>query len=125
MLIFESIQQAAVVKFHVDLEHFKDLKNLILNILKEKLIVSCLVDSCYLKIVESFLKSAVQAAMINKDTIKFQIKIFLKFYWRAKEVTNIVFLRILVKSFDKPHHLCALHITGYFFCCTMIKIQAC
>ena len=63
--------------------------------------------------------------MINKDTIKFQIKIFLQFYWRAKEVPNIVFLRILVKSFDKSHHLCTLHITGYFFCCTIIKIQAC
>ena len=35
LLIFELIQQAASGEFHVALKHFQNLKNLILNIMKE------------------------------------------------------------------------------------------
>ena len=39
-------------EFHVVFKHFEDLKNLVLNILKEKfrkLMISCLVGSFYIK----------------------------------------------------------------------------
>ena len=35
LLIFELIQQAASDEFHVALKHFQNLKNVILNIMKE------------------------------------------------------------------------------------------
>ena len=60
-LIFELIQQAALVKFIFVFKHFQDLGNLILNILQEKLHISCLV-------------SFVQTATISKAMIKFQSK---------------------------------------------------
>ena len=56
----------SLVNFMLFFEHWEDLKSLILNTLKEKLTVSFLVGSCYLKIIESF--STVQKTMI-KDTI--------------------------------------------------------
>ena len=55
--------------------HFEDLKYLIiLNILKEKLVMPSLLGSFYLKIIQSFSNSTVQIAMISKAMIKFQSK---------------------------------------------------
>ena len=51
-------------------KQFEDLKNLTLNVLKEKLI-SCLVGSCLPKTGESFQNSTVQTAMISKAMITF------------------------------------------------------
>ena len=39
----------------------------------------------------------------------------LQIYWRAEKVNKFKLKRIFVKSFDKSHHICALHIFGYFF----------
>ena len=59
----------------VVLEHSEGLKNpIILNILREKLVISCLLGSFYLKIVQSFSNSTVQMAMISKAMIKFRSK---------------------------------------------------
>ena len=56
-------------------KHFEDFKDLIiLNILKEKLFMSCFLGSFYLKIVSSFSDSTVQVAMISKTMIKFRSK---------------------------------------------------
>ena len=64
--------------------------------------------------------------MIRKVIIKFwskiQIQILVQFEWRAEKVTKIK-LRVLVKSFDKSHHIYALHIFGYYSV-VIIKIQA-
>ena len=65
-------------------KHFKDLKDLIiLNILKEQFVMSCLLGSFYLKIV-CFSNSTVQIAMISivmiKFRSKFQFQITLQFY---------------------------------------------
>ena len=46
---------------------------------------------------------------------KFQIQIFLQFYWRAEKVIKIKLVRLLVKSFDKFSHLSLLYIFGYYF----------
>ena len=43
-----------LVNSTVVFEHFENFKKLILKILMEKLVISCLQDSFYLKIVESF-----------------------------------------------------------------------
>ena len=58
-LVFEFIGKAAAVNFML-LNFLKISKILFLNILKEKLTFSCLVGSCYGKVVESFLKSIVK-----------------------------------------------------------------
>ena len=50
LLIFELIELAALMDF----KYFEGLKNLILNMVKGKLIFSHLVDSVYHKIVLSF-----------------------------------------------------------------------
>ena len=69
-------------------KHFEDLKDLIiLNILKEKLVMSCLLGSFYLKIVVS-----------NSFTI-------LQDSWK-----NLKLAMVMVKSFDKYHYLFNLHI---------------
>ena len=60
------------VKSTVVFKHFEDLKDLIIvNIPKEKLVISWLLSSFYLKIVKSFSNSTVQIAMISKVMIKF------------------------------------------------------
>ena len=61
LFLFELIQQAAPVNF-MFIKHFQNLENLILNILKEKLHLSCLV---------SFWNSTVQTVMISKAMIQF------------------------------------------------------
>ena len=56
-------------------KHFEDLKDfIILNILKEKLVMSCLLGSFYLKLVWSFSSSTVQIAVISRVMIKFWSK---------------------------------------------------
>ena len=57
------------VKSTVVFKHFEDL--IIVNIPKEKLVISWLLSSFYLKIVKSFSNSTVQIAMISKVMIKF------------------------------------------------------
>ena len=53
---------------------------------------------------------------------KFQFQILLQFYRTAEKVTKIKLVMVMVKSFDKHHHLFNLHIlvTILFF---MIEIQ--
>ena len=36
-------------------------------------------------------------------------------YWIAEKVTKIKLVMILIKNFDKYHHLFNLHIFGYYF----------
>ena len=67
-------------EFHVVFKCFQNLKNIILNILKEKLHISCLVSSLFLKIVQSFWKSTVETAMIMKTMIKFWYKFYIQAY---------------------------------------------
>ena len=72
-------------------KHFEGLKDLIiLNILKEKLIMPCLLGSFYLKIAYSFSYSTVQIAVICKVMIKvwskFQFQILLQFYRTVEKV---------------------------------------
>ena len=62
LLIFELIQQAALINFMLYLNILKILKIFMLNILKEKLHNSCLL---------SFETSTVQTATISKSMIKF------------------------------------------------------
>ena len=54
LMIFGLIQQDALVNFTYFFKHFQELKNLILNILNEKLIISCPVVSFFFKILLSF-----------------------------------------------------------------------
>ena len=96
-------------------KHFEDLKDIIiLNILKEKLVVSCLLGTFYLKIVYSVLSNTLQVAVISKAMIKFrsklQFQILLQFYWTAGKVTKIKHEIVMVKCFGKYHHLVNLHI---------------
>ena len=65
------IEQAALVKFIFYLS-FQNLENLILNILKEKLHISCLV---------SIYNSTVQTAAISKTMIKFWSKFHIQILW--------------------------------------------
>ena len=98
------------------LKYFEDLKNLIiLNILKEKLVMSCLLGSFYLKIISRFSNSNVQIAMISKVKIKFWSKFqfqipFLQLHRTVEKVKVVVM--VMVKSFDKYHHLFNLPILG-------------
>ena len=56
-------------------QHFEDLKDLIiLSILKEKLVMSCLLGSFYLEIVLKLFQTTVQIAIISKVLIKFRSK---------------------------------------------------
>ena len=52
--------------------------------------------------------------MISKALIKFrpkfQFQILLQFYWTAEKVTKIKLGMVMVKSFDKYHHLFNPHI---------------
>ena len=52
--------------------------------------------------------------MIGKAMIKlrskFQSQILLQFYRTAEKVTKIKLVMVMVKSFDKCHHLFNLHI---------------
>ena len=52
--------------------------------------------------------------MISKAMIKFrskfQFQILLQFYRTAEEVTKIKLVMVMVKGFDKSHHLFNLHI---------------
>ena len=41
---------------------------------------------------------------------KFQFQILLQFYWTAEKVTKIKLAIVMVKSFDKYHHLFNPHI---------------
>ena len=73
------------VNLTVVFKHFEDLKDLIiLNILKEKLVMSCLPGSFCPKIVSSFSSSTVQITIISEVMIKFrskfQFQILLQFY---------------------------------------------
>ena len=73
------------VNLTVAFKHFEDLKDLIiLNILKEKLVMSCLLGSFCPKIVSSFSSSTVQITIISEVMIKFrsrfQFQILLQFY---------------------------------------------
>ena len=53
-------------------KYLRDLNDLIiLNILKEKLVMSCLLGSFHVNIVKSFSNSTVKIAMISKVMIKF------------------------------------------------------
>ena len=75
----------------VGFKHFVDLKDfIILNFLKEKVVISCLLGSFYLKIVQCFSNSTVQIAMISKVMIKFrskfQFQIYLHFYRTVEKV---------------------------------------
>ena len=76
------------VKSTVVFKHFEDL--IIVNIPKEKLVISWLLSSFYLKIVKSFSNSTVQIAMISKVMIKFwskfQLQIPLQFYRTVEKV---------------------------------------
>ena len=80
-------------------KHFEDLKDLIiLNILKEKLVMSCLLGSFYLKILKSFLNSTVEIAMISKVMIKFRSKFLYNFTGQLKMLKLVM---VMVKSFDQ------------------------
>ena len=52
--------------------------------------------------------------MISKAMIKFrskfQFQIFLKFYRTSEKVTEIKLVMVMVKKFEKSHHLFNLHI---------------
>ena len=54
--------------------------------------------------------------MISKAMIKFpskfQFQILLQFYWIGEKVTKIRHVMVMVKGFDKYHHLFNLHIFG-------------
>ena len=60
-------------------KHFEDLKDfIILNILKEKLVMSCLLGSFCLKIGSRFSNSTVQAAIISKVMINLNLNFSFK-----------------------------------------------
>ena len=124
-MLFFVVNINATVVFE-DIEDFKNL--IILKILKEKLVMSCLLGSFYFKIVSSFSNSTVQVAVISKAMVKFrskfQFRIPLQFYRTAEKVTKIKFVMVMVKRFDKcqlksfqPSHV------GYY-CFFIIEIQA-
>ena len=65
----------ANVNSTVIFKHFEDVKDLIiLNIFKEKLVMSCPLGSFYIKVVQGFSSSTVKIAMISKVMIKFRSK---------------------------------------------------
>ena len=65
----ENVNSTVVFKY------LRDLNDLItLNILKEKLVMSCLLGSFHVNIVQSFSNSTVKIAMISKVMIKFRSK---------------------------------------------------
>ena len=71
-------------------KHFEDLKDfIILNILKEKLIMSCLLGSFILILYKVF-QTALQIAMISKVMVKFrskfQFQILLQFHKTVEKV---------------------------------------
>ena len=71
-------------------KHFEDLKDfIILNILKEKLIMSCLLGS-FILILYKFFQTALQIAMISKVMVKFrskfQFQILLQFHKTVEKV---------------------------------------
>ena len=53
--------------------------------------------------------------MISKEMIKFrpkfQFQILLQFYWTAEKVTKIKHEMVMVKRFEKYHHLFNLQIS--------------
>ena len=110
-MLFFVVNINATVVFE-DIEDFKNL--IILKILKEKLVMSCLLGSFYFKIVSSFSNSTVQVAVISKAMVKFrskfQFRIPLQFYRTAEKVTKIKLVMVMVKHFDKCHHLFNLHM---------------
>ena len=61
-----------------------------MNILKEKIVMFCLLGSFYLNMVKSFSNSTVQIVMISKAMIKFrskfQFQIPLQFYRTVEQV---------------------------------------
>ena len=113
LLIYELIQQAALVNFMLLLKisksHFKYFERKIF----------CLVGSYFLKRAQSFQNSTVQTAMISKVMIKFSWKFQIHTLSAlslesSKSVQNQTFEGIDL-TFDKSHHLCALSILGYCF----------
>ena len=72
LLIFELIQQAALMNFMLYLNILKILKIFMLNISKEKLHISCLL---------SFWNSTMQTATINKAVINFWSKFHFRILW--------------------------------------------
>ena len=71
-------------------KHFEDLKDfIILNILKEKLIMSCLLGS-FILILYKFFQTALQIAMISKVMVKFrskfQFQILLQFHKTVEKI---------------------------------------
>ena len=76
------------VNLTVVYKHYEDLEDLIiLNILKEKLVMFCLLYSFYLNIMQSFSNSTVQKAMI-KFRFRFQFQIHLRFYRTVEKVQS-------------------------------------
>ena len=55
---------------------------------------------------------------------KFQFHIILQFYKKAEKVTKIKIVMVIVKSFDKYHHLFNLPILVTIFCFFTTEIQA-
>ena len=122
MLFFESIQQAGMGNIMLFLNILKISKISFWTFWKKNWhsLVSCTVRC---------LNSTVQTVMINKATTEFwskfqiHIQILLQFCWRAKQVSNIELVRVLVKNFDSFHHLCALHLFRYFFVVPWLKFK--
>ena len=54
--------------------------------------------------------------VMTKFEINFHFQIYLQFYWTAEKVTKIKLVMVMVKSFDKYHHLFNNHfvITAFF-----------
>ena len=54
---------------------------------------------------------------------KFQFQILLQFYRTAEKITKIKLVMVIVKSFDKYHHLFNRHISVLILFFFMIEIQ--
>ena len=54
---------------------------------------------------------------------KFQFQILLQFYRTAEKITKIKLVMVIVKSFDKYHHLFNRHISAFILFFFMIEIQ--
>ena len=52
--------------------------------------------------------------MICKAAIKFPSKFQFQIVLQSEKMTKIKFVMVMVKKFDKYHHLCNLHIFTFF-----------
>ena len=94
-------------------KHFEDSKDLtVLNIFKEKLAMSCLLGSFYLKFVSYNFKNLFKplykytVPWLVKSWLNFDLNFICKFLCNfAGELKKLKLVMVMVKCFDKYHHL--------------------